>query len=61
MGKGLLDSYLLAQALGWNWDFGTMMLLHYVLPIGIAILIFSVLCALDDGIHCNFKVKIRRD
>lgn len=31
-GNGLFDTYLLAQALGWNWDFGTVIILGYVLP-----------------------------
>lgn len=43
---GMLDAYLMAQALGWNWDFGTMVLWGYVLPIGISILIFAVICGL---------------
>lgn len=43
-GNGLLDAYLLAQALGWDWNFQTMILLGYALPIGIAILIFGVIC-----------------
>ena len=25
--SGMWDNYLIAQALGWNWDFGTMLLL----------------------------------
>lgn len=61
MSNGLLDSYLLAQALGWNWDFGTIILLRYVLPIGIAVLILGALFVLDEAIHFDLKVKIRRD
>ena len=43
---GMLDAYLIAQALGWNWDFGTMIILGYILPIGIVILILGVICGM---------------
>lgn len=31
--NGLLDTYLLSQALGWNWDLGTMIILGFLLPV----------------------------
>ena len=34
----MLDNYLIAQALGWNWDFGTMVLL-WGIEFGIFLLI----------------------
>ncbi len=41
---GMLDAYLLAQALGMNWDLGTILLLYGV-PI-IAVLIIMALCVI---------------
>jgi len=48
--SGMLDNYLIAQALGWNWDFGTMVLLTGI-EIGIFILMVAVcglICVILD-------------
>ena len=51
-GNGLFDTYLLAQALGWNWDFGTVIILGYVLPFIIFICLvigFGILAVYFDN------------
>ena len=50
--SGMLDSYLIAQALGWEWNFWTMICIS-----GLEILIFIAMVALCGVICVILDVK----